>query len=503
MRLQVRILVQPIGLLAVLFLSLWRGATVPAVAQSSAITWSESINLSNTPQYSSHPAIVADDYGYVHVFWSEDVNGAPVPLTGFQDRIPSGNSILYSRWDGVSWTPPTDILFVPDELIAEYVAVGIDADNRLHAVWTGQSNFYYSNAPSLQALSAHAWSRPVTVATDSARSRNESDVVADASGKVHILYATRGREAGIYHILSSDGGASWESAAQLSNPFDSQETSFSNVKAIADSAGRLHAVWQTNQYEGYGQAVYYARSADGGQSWSAPAQLGYRGPDDVFVSWPFLMSRGEFELHLIYTNGTNVGRAHRISTDAGETWSDAHHMIPEMEGINGYVVPATDGAGQMHLIVNMRTRAEQVVGIYYAYWLDDGWSAVVPVDAGSQATSHAHWAAVAVRLGNELHVVWNEIVHGEIWHTRGIIPSAYQTPPLHVPSRQTPTPLAMATAETVLQTPAPPRRPVGPAPYSTGPALGSPITDPRLALTIGAPLLLVICVVIWTRVRSR
>ena len=207
MRLQIRDLLRAICLVAVLGLPLWWHGVVPATAQSQDIIWSRPLDISNTPQLSTHPAIVTDDYGYVHVFWSEEVGG-PERQPG--DVGGQGNSILYTRWDGTSWSQPVDILFVPGEGIAEFVAVDVDAEQMLHAVWRGQSNFYYSNAPSGQADSAHAWKTPIVVATGSAQSREESDILADDAGTVHIVYATQGSEAGVYHTRSFDSGETWE-----------------------------------------------------------------------------------------------------------------------------------------------------------------------------------------------------------------------------------------------------------------------------------------------------
>jgi hypothetical protein len=390
---------------------------------------------------------------------------------------------------------------VPDEAVAAFVAVDVDAENRLHAVWTGQWNFYYSNAPSWQAESAHAWSKPTVVATTSARSQWESDIVAAASGNLHIVYATRGDSAGIYHIRSQDGGVTWEMATKLSEPFDSLETSFANVRVITDSAGRLHTVWQTTQEEGYGQAVYYSRSTDGGESWSPPIQLGYRDSGDYEASWPYIMAKGESELHLIYVDGAHRGRDHRISTDGGETWSEPRRVITEMEGVNGYVIPLVDGSGQMHLIVNMRTGADQVVGIYYARWLESNWSPVTSVDVSSPAAPSAHFAAAAVRLGSDLHVVYSQGRGGEIWHLRGILPVVNPAMPAPLPTSQIPPPLAptiaAATATPAVQ-PVQPQidLPVPPPPPSS-------FVSSALLPGIGAAFLLVVTVVVWTRPGSQ
>jgi hypothetical protein len=427
------------------------------MTQSYDIKWSKPINLSETPQLSTHPAIVADNYGYVHLFWSEEVGGA-VRQTG--DTGGAGNSILYRRWDGENWTTATDILFVPGENIAEYISVSVDSEDILHAVWTGQTNFYYSNATSWQADSAHAWRRPMVIATDSARSANESSIVAGNDGHLHFAYATRGDEAGIYYVNSPDKGKTWTSARKLSKPLLSSEISYSNVQLIIDGAGYLHLVWQTNQEEGYGQAVYYARSMDQGKSWSTPWQFGYRDANDIFVEWPYLAARGGNEVHLIYIDGGTQGRLHHISLDNGETWGEAQQIIPELEGINGYVFPIVDGISNMHLIANMRTRGDNVVGIYYARWINKSWSKTIPIDNHSSAAPSAHYTCATVRKGNEIYIAYNQISVGEIWMLKGYLPLV--TPvPSHQPSQLkqgtilTPTPEGTLTPSTYFPRPTP------------------------------------------------
>ncbi|NLE44669.1 MAG: exo-alpha-sialidase [Chloroflexi bacterium] len=414
-------------------------------AQENAVIWSEPTNISNTLTLSTHPAVVSDSLGYVHVFWSEEVGG---PVGDRGDMIGTGNTILYTRWDGTSWSEPVDVLFVPNEAIAEFVAVDVGPDSRLHVVWTGQSNFYYAQAPSWEADSARAWSQPMAVAADSARTQWESDVAADSTGAVHIVYATQGDLAGIYHIRSRDGGVSWDTAQRVSEPLGLLETAYANVRTIVDDADRIHIVYQTTQAQGFGQAVYYVRSDDGGVSWSQPEQLGYRDPGDFDASYPYLLDAGNGQLHLVYLDGPNVGRSYRISHDGGETWSEPQDIISEMEGVNGFIIPLVDGAGQLHLVVNMRTRATQVVGIYYTRFLGNDWAPVRPVDTSSVAAPSAHYTAAAVRLGNELHVVYDDIGRGDIWHVQGII-TAVEPDPTVVP--ETPMP---AQTEEASRTPA-------------------------------------------------
>ncbi len=466
-----------------------------AEAQPPAVDWSPPADISNTPQSSAYPAIAADTFGNVHVFWSEDTNGSPL---GPQDPSYAGNTIFYTRWNGVSWTQPVDVLYLPDDPVATYVSVAADKKGYLHAVWTGVTNIYYSNAPVGEAGSAQAWSPPVLITANSARSAWESSVTIDNAGNIHVVYATRGGDVGVYHVESTDNGLTWSSPTQISQPFDSQENSFSRVRVIADNSGRLHAVWDTTNLEGFGQSIYYARSTDNGATWSPPSQMAYLKPGDFDVGWPYATVVEPDEVHLIYNAAANVGRWERISRDGGASWGQAQFILPEMEGINGYTIPLVDGNGQLHLIINMRPSATQKVGIYYSTWNGSTWSTATPLANEGPMAETAHYVAAAVLLGNQIHVVWNQVRGGEIWHLQGDIaatkPFAAQALPTVVPtSAPTPMPTVFAIASQALVTPPPlNQKPV----FNVNSAQNSPLI-PATVVAVGFILLVILAV--WQR----
>lgn len=413
-------------LILLLSVLLWGTALMPAAeAEAQSIDWSEPLNLSRSETRSWHAAIVADKFGDMHVFWSEKFLDA--------DAQGAGDTVMYTRWDGQTWTNAVDILAVPGDNVADYVAADVDQEGRLHIVWTGVDVFYYSSAFGWEAHSPHAWRQPIVVAGDSARSQLESDILVDSMGNVHIVYATRGISAGIYHIYSDSAGLVWSDPMRLSSWPDSQEIAFGNVKIVSDTTDRLHVVWQTFQSRGFGQAIYYTRSLDRGLSWESPQQLEQRSLDGFDTGWPYLAIQNESRLHLIYNSGPNSqGRFHRISNDSGATWGEPAHIITEMEGINGYVLPVVDGSGGLHLIINMRPRSTQTTGIYYSRWIDERWTPVVPVAIGESYTEAAHRADATIYRGNEIHIVFEG--NGEIWHIRGAVPGVDPFPVATVPA---------------------------------------------------------------------
>lgn len=490
------------GLLAMLLLLPFCGER-SAAAQSGSIVWSLHTNLSNSPQTSAHPAIVADEYGLVHVFWSEEVGGRPVtPQEGIRN---TGNSILYTRWDGQSWSVPLDILFVPGESRAEWPVVAIDAENKLHVLWESYTTVYYSSAASWDADSAQSWSSPLPLTANSNSTPWGANITADAQGTLHVVYAAIGNEEGLNYTRSTDGGESWDLSLRLYGPFAPLEEPPSMVRIISDEAGRLHVVWQRNQVEGSGYGVYYARSTNGGDTWDAPIQLADRDPEDFSTGTPYLMANGASELHLIYVDGAytgSKGRFHRISRDGGATWSAPIHIITELVGINGYVIPIVDGAGQMHLIANMRTEAGQIVGIYYARWQGETWSPVTPIDV---SIPQIHYTVVTVRLGNELHIAYNQLEGAEIWHIHGLVPQLTPQSVLALPTPVLPT-QPRQIAEPTLSAATPNSESV--ALQSTGEMLPLPNrTAPLLfhPLVLATMLAFIVATggIIWTRLRSR
>jgi len=390
------------------------------VVEQAVVTWSKPVNLSMTATCSLHPEVVADDLGNVHVLWSEDLGGEAVP-DGEAGEVANGTALVYRRWDGYGWSKAVDVLRVDSAQVADFPSAVVDGQGRLHVVWAGGGYHYYSSALADEAETARGWRAPLALASGQQGSW-PNDIATDGSGILYVVYASS--DDLVKCTRSTDGGLRWEVATVLSEPLAAPEASLANVRLLVDPAGYLHATWQTNQPQGYGQGLYYARSLDGGRTWSRPVQFAWRGAGDTFAEYLRLAARGAGELHAIYVYGWHVGRWHTISPDGGGTWSAPHHILTGMEGINGFVVPVVDGLDQLHLVINMRT-ASQVYGIFTAVWLGDKWSPVRVVDAsGPEGLSAAHYAAATVALGTDIHVVWTQPHGSEVLHVRGRISNA-------------------------------------------------------------------------------
>jgi len=490
--------VLPIRFSVLFLLILLAGLPGSAIAQGT-VTWGEPFNVSNSPTSSSHPAIVADAYGYIHVFWSEDANGREIAPDELGDPP---NTILYRRWDGQAWTEPLEILAVADDALADYVAATVDGKNQLHLVWTGLTNLYYSTAPAAIAYSARAWSTPQVIAPDSARTGFESDVAVDAQDNVHVVYATKGSAAGVYHTMTPPDSAVWSAPVRISGYLRPTEIAFTGVRLAIDATNRLHTAWGTGNTNGYAQAVYYARSERLGEAWDASVMLADATIDNGFTGFPSLLPLGQDELLLIHVDERYQGRIERTSGDGGKSWSEPHLILSSMVGVNGFMVPLLDGGGALHLVINMRPSADQRTGIYYAPRAGLDWSPIVPVAVDEPSGPSAHYTDATVRLGNEIHIVWTQLHGGEIWHVRGQIQGVPASPALAFPTPASGARLQAAPTTAAVSSSA------GPTPARAGPAPAQTYRTPvsslqPLLIGILPAALLVLGAVLWATVRSR
>jgi hypothetical protein len=486
-----------------------------AAAQGVTIDWSPATNLSNTPTSSNRPTIAADPAGNVHVVWGEEIGGESI--LGIPGQlILDANALVYRRWDGSTWSDPTDIIAVRGDDVADYPSLAADSYGYLHLVWTGISTIYYSRALASQAGSPHAWTTPRIVG-GSARTSWESAITVDAQGDVHILYADGGDNPAVRHVRIEDNGLGKMTWTSLSAPLVTPEAGFLNVSLRIDPKGRMHALWGSVARDGYGYAIYYARSVDAGQTWSSPVQLARGKVGEEYAQYPSLGIAGDSELHLIYAYPFNMARIERISRDAGETWGEPHTIYPDLEGIGGFNFQFSDPAGNPHAVSNMRTH-DQASGLIYWRWLGDRWSPwqFASDETGDKALG-GHFPAATIRLGNEIHAVWNTNFSsqaGEVWHVSGTIPGA---------PAQTPAPLPVA--EVTPQTPQPSEQP-SPGAQAAQPTVvasgsmsavsgstegpsapkgrtSTPDTASALLVSLAAPLLLVLGVVVWRLARLR
>ena len=113
--------------------------------------WSEPYRLSSEAGKASEGYLVADQYGYVHCFWTET-------LFESQSWV-----IKYARFDGATWTKPNDIYVT--NIGIRNVSPFVDQQGILHIAWAEGlvGPAYYTYAPANNALSAQNWAKPIQI----------------------------------------------------------------------------------------------------------------------------------------------------------------------------------------------------------------------------------------------------------------------------------------------------------------------------------------------------
>jgi hypothetical protein len=438
-------------------------------AQSADGNWSNFVNISNTPTASTYPCIVADAQGYVHVLWSEDVggitnnpmlnaNGVPaIDSRGNQINYlyNAGNTLFYSRWDGVEWLAPIDIQVNTAGLI-EYPRAAVDHNGILHVVWgasEGQSvRVMYSQVPAISADQNQEWSKPVVLVEQSLAAYYPFDIAIDSKDSLHLLYFQLGENSGVFVINSADGGNAWSNPTQL---YQTQDPAGSNegvspTSLVIDAKDRLHATWTLYDSTGNGKAIFYSQSSDFGDTWTQPYEVAKWHPGWYETDWLSTGVVGD-EIHLSWEGGEVAYQNERLSTDGGRTWSENQVILPNLVGENGFANYVVDSSNLLHLLVVKRADPNSFAqGVWHTTWDQDHWidpellgtrnlllyekagkldpQSLETITQGTFTGNGLRYQMSTIVNGNQLFVVVVNEFDGEIWSSHTTLGAPYISP---------------------------------------------------------------------------
>jgi hypothetical protein len=303
-------------------------------------TWSNPTIIANGMLTISSPILIADAQEQVHAFWTQLVDGSSA--SSVSDST-STNAIYYSRWNGDSWSLPPVLLTPPDEDVSQ-PSTTIDGRGRLLAVWAGgDGKIYFSLAESRQATSVSDWATPRALPSPRPLSRSPN-VLVDKSGDIYVAYAIPlNEERGIYLTLSKDDGKTWSQPTQIFNGAAAGWEMVERPILALTGDENLHIMWtrSTIPFGTGSQALYYARSTNGGQTWSEALEV----VEKHFV-WSNLVGLDDGILHRLWQEDSTEGGQirHQYSTDNGVTWSRPI-SIASFSGNAGPVAFSVDSAG--------------------------------------------------------------------------------------------------------------------------------------------------------------
>jgi BNR repeat-like domain len=237
-------------------------------------------------------------------------------------------------------------------------------------------------------------------------------IAIDSTGDLHLVwndYIPGNGE--IYYMRSRDGGNSWSANRRVT------WTSGGSTEPdmAIDSSDNLHLVWCDTTPGN--QEIFYKRSTDEGATWlstqrltwtlseSAPADIAVGSSGSLHVVW-YDFIPGNFEVF------------YKKSTDGGATWSSSHR-ITSTSGSSCNAAIAVDSSGNPHVVWADDTSGDYE--IYYKKSPDGGatWT------ASQRLTWNSGWStnpAIAVDSSDRLHVVWHDDSSGnlEIYYRRSM-----------------------------------------------------------------------------------
>jgi hypothetical protein len=310
-----------------------------------------------------------------------------------------------AQWTGTGWLKSSKVVFDP-QLKFEEPSVAATADDKLHLVWNN-GRIRYSQAFARDAMVEQGWDLPkdLPLPADINTGKSPTIISDPRSGWLYVAYAVPYNEKrGIYLVRSEDGGESWQGPTQVFDAVTAGWESANQPQIKLDTENNvLHAVWLKS---GLGnrmdpQSIYYARSTDGGQTWSKAEMLA----EGRAVDSPQLALPGSGQLYVLWNRRGNetVIRATspyetwgRFSPDGGLRWAEAREL-PGFKDMTGKVSLGTDGAGRLYLS-GISENAGGASELVYSSWAGQDWSQREALGIG-QPAALGNQATVAVLPG--------------------------------------------------------------------------------------------------------
>lgn len=272
-------------------------------------TFSTPMNISNAAGYSFNPRIAISGAGEVNIAW--------------QLQSPNSTDIMFSRSTnaGVGFSAPIDLSNPSSESIdSESPQVASDTAGNIYVVWendslqlgiflsrstNGGATFSAPNVISTNASGSYspqiavgssgnlgvAWEDDVQGASDISFSYSSdhgatfsipqslslhagnsmnAQIAIDLNGNIDVVWENNSPGTfDVFFSRSTDNGASFSAPKDVSNGSGNAADS----QIALDAKGNINVVWDDNTPPNYNPDIYFARSSDGGATFSSPLDV--------------------------------------------------------------------------------------------------------------------------------------------------------------------------------------------------------------------------------------
>ncbi len=405
-------------------------------ADSNGQPFAPPVNISRSGG-ATQPVIATTHNGELYAMWWDVLDGmrlsrGVISTTGVSFAAPQSLPAINGGLDRSDATRP--VTLPPKNLRIEVAADGVG-----HVLYQNNlGELMYSRL----ARGLPRWPQAI------AHGVLDADASVDDAGRLHLSYVLTRSTAlspGIYYASSSITlGLSAASPVYFSPYLRVASHEDTHLSTIANGAGVVLVAWSQR---GEPQAQY-ARSTDGGRSWSAPADVVERGADIGLATRVSLARAADGELFMVWRDASaeGCGFTQRRSRDDGATWLAPERIFPELRDCADNWRFATNESGLWFIGVPARTAGADTA-VLLALWNGQRWSdahrAVVKASAGDGAERALGCASAA--LGGAHLVMIGCDARGDVFVTHNALPLKGLLPALAQPWDQ-PGPVSDAEA---------------------------------------------------------
>jgi hypothetical protein len=274
-----------------------------------------------------------------------DRPAAPIFLAGrlcgviTWEKIANGGQFYFHARKEEGWAEPSPIRDTNWGNFS-YPTFAADSFGNVYCVWQdwreGNPDIYFSSSGD----GGKTWGVNVRIDDDQAgQEQTECRLLATSKGTLYAFWAdNRDPETlfDIYCSSSHDGGKNWNPGVKVNA--DTTHTFQTFPFAVVDDHGTLYAVWSDYRDKGTSgdilPTIYFARSANGGKSWSPNIRLSTVNYQHNLT--PVLALAENGQMHCLWQSTEDYIRSdifHSYSRDGGTLWSAPVRVNDNLERV--------------------------------------------------------------------------------------------------------------------------------------------------------------------------
>jgi len=258
----------------------------------------------------------------------------------------------------------------------------------------------------------YTWVNPIRLTWNTSPSSHPV-TVEDSLNQVHIVWSDKSGLKDLYYKRSTNGGTNWGSLQQITWTGLSDTLSPS---LTVDSNNILHLVYE--EYTMIDSELYYKKSTNGGQTWSAPVRLTWNAglsmepsicvdsTNNIYVVWED-DSPGDSEIYF------------KRSTNGGGTWSSLQRLTWNSRDSLNPKIKSSAGS-TLHIVWHERLNSTNYE-IYYKKSTNSGTTWTPPTRL-TWTSNNARYPEIAIDPAGNIHVAWEygDIGDKEIYYKQSL-----------------------------------------------------------------------------------